>query len=318
MSAAETKAVGLFLLLSFAFTAVLHVLSVGAPLFFGVSASLFATLCVSRQVRAVVSILIFLVSQTVFAFLMSLAVRVVTGEDAIVYADGPVQESAVSVVSLSLSSILSAVASVICYVRLGYVRLSEEFISDRRMWLLMPLCVLAVNGCLAALDILNEGLKLDNNLEQTFISMAASPVGMLSICLVAPVAEEILFRGVIIGAMRSKGVAPWLAVVVSSLLFGLVHANPAQISFAFMAGILFGVVYYATGSLVPSVLCHVVNNTLTVWAMNALKTGMDVNLASLVGAGDHSMAFAIALLTLCAALLYVYVVKVRTGRANRS
>ena len=53
---------------------------------------------------------------------------------------------------------------------------------------------------------------------------------------------------------------PWWAILLSSLLFGLVHGNPAQIPFAFVIGIGLGWMYYKTGSLIPCFFMHLVNN----------------------------------------------------------
>lgn len=88
---------------------------------------------------------------------------------------------------------------------------------------------------------------------------AVSNVIYFIILVIAPaVLEEFCFRGVICGRLaRYNGTA---AVLVSAMLFSLMHMNMAQIPFAFLAGLLMGYVYLRTGSIWSSVLIHAVNN----------------------------------------------------------
>lgn len=57
---------------------------------------------------------------------------------------------------------------------------------------------------------------------------------------------------------------PLWAIVVSSLIFGIVHGNWVQAPFAFVVGLALGWVYYHTGSLLPGILMHFVNNSTAV------------------------------------------------------
>jgi membrane protease YdiL (CAAX protease family) len=55
--------------------------------------------------------------------------------------------------------------------------------------------------------------------------------------------------------------------VVSALIFGLFHINPAQIVPAFLLGLLFAYIYYTTKSLLPTIILHIVSNGLSVCLM---------------------------------------------------
>ena len=57
----------------------------------------------------------------------------------------------------------------------------------------------------------------------------------------------------------------WGGILISALLFGVFHINPAQILPAFLIGILLAWTYYKTGSLIPCILMHVLNNSLSVY-----------------------------------------------------
>lgn len=81
-----------------------------------------------------------------------------------------------------------------------------------------------------------------------------------------PVCEELCFRGVVYrGYLKSGNVVG--AVLLSSLLFGLMHMNFNQAPYAFAIGVSMAVLVEATGSLWSSILMHVVFNAQSVLAM---------------------------------------------------
>lgn len=55
------------------------------------------------------------------------------------------------------------------------------------------------------------------------------------------------------------------AIILSALVFGIFHINPAQVAGAILSGGLFAWLYYKTGSLVPGILIHILNNSLSVF-----------------------------------------------------
>lgn len=88
-------------------------------------------------------------------------------------------------------------------------------------------------------------------------------VNLLCVSIMAPVMEEWLCRGTILRGLLSHGVKPWWAITASALIFALIHANPWQAVPAFTLGLLFGYVYFRTGSLKLTVLMHFTNNTFS-------------------------------------------------------
>ena len=77
--------------------------------------------------------------------------------------------------------------------------------------------------------------------------------------VLAPVCEELVFRGAIFGGMKKEGNV-FKAIMASGFLFGLLHMNINQASYAFVIGILLGFLVEATGSIFSSVLFHVLVN----------------------------------------------------------
>ncbi len=146
-------------------------------------------------------------------------------------------------------------------------------------------------------NLLTEWLELDNNMEQQFLAMAVTVPGMLAIGVVGPIAEEYVFREAIQGGMLRQGVRPWIACVASALVFGVIHMNPAQIPFAFMVGLAFAYVYYRTRSIIPVIICHIINNSSAVVLMNVYSDQPDITFRDLVGSDAVMIAcFAVSLI----------------------
>jgi membrane protease YdiL (CAAX protease family) len=96
----------------------------------------------------------------------------------------------------------------------------------------------------------------------------AGTLGVLAVCalttVIAPVCEEILFRGFIFRSL-SNWRGPWPAAVLTAILFGLAHGVSAPaVDLAPLAflGFVLCVVYHWSGSLYPCIALHVVNNAL--------------------------------------------------------
>ena len=105
---------------------------------------------------------------------------------------------------------------------------------------------------------------IPNIMEQSFDILQSGWGGILAIAIIGPVLEEILFRGAITKALLQQ-YNPTKAILISALLFGVFHINPAQILPAFLIGILLAWTYYKTGSLIPCILMHVLNNSLSLY-----------------------------------------------------
>ena len=78
----------------------------------------------------------------------------------------------------------------------------------------------------------------------------------------APIAEEIVFRGVILKTLFEK--KPWIGLLVSSVLFAALHNITDAFSFInyFTIGLLFGGVYMITKDVKWSILAHIINNAI--------------------------------------------------------
>ncbi len=106
----------------------------------------------------------------------------------------------------------------------------------------------------------------DRSDPQDFLTGTAAAGGISLVLLfvlgagLTPVAEELMFRGVFYGALRRYGVV--LAVIGSSLLFGLAHGVNVVLPVAVVLGVLNAIMYERSGSIWPSVVAHGVHNAL--------------------------------------------------------
>ncbi len=86
---------------------------------------------------------------------------------------------------------------------------------------------------------------------------------LLTVGILAPVAEEILFRGAIYNLIKDK-FNKFAAVIVSAILFAVIHMNLYQASYALIIGLFMGFIIMKTGSLWLTIIFHIAYNTLSV------------------------------------------------------
>lgn len=198
----------------------------------------------------------------------------------------------------SLAMVASTLMMAWHLIHFGYVNLA----SDRCKEVSLPtlgVSIVLIFTAMYVLNLLIEQMGIPNTMEETFLAMSHNPLGILSITLLAPILEELLFRGAIQGLLQANGQRPWVAIIVASLIFGLVHINPAQIPFAFLLGMMFGWLYYRTGSLLPGIVGHILNNSIATLGMilygdNTIEEQIPYTIIMWMGALIASIIFIIA------------------------
>jgi membrane protease YdiL (CAAX protease family) len=94
-------------------------------------------------------------------------------------------------------------------------------------------------------------------------SFGALPVQILLIAIAAPVSEEVCFRGMLFGGLRTR--LPRLAAaLISGLIFGGLHAltGVTAVPPLIVFGIVLALLYEKTGSIVPGIVLHMLNNAV--------------------------------------------------------
>lgn len=119
------------------------------------------------------------------------------------------------------------------------------------------------------------GISLDVILESGTVDTDTIPMYLYA-CLLGPVTEEILFRGLVLRSLQPYGKK--FAILVSSLLFGLFHGNLMQAPFAFAVGLVMGYVALEY-NIYWAIILHLMNNLvfadLIPRLLSLLPVGMD-------------------------------------------
>lgn len=107
----------------------------------------------------------------------------------------------------------------------------------------------------------------------TIVDIASSStigVNFLIMVICAPIAEELLFRKLLID--RTVKYGDWVAILFSGLMFGLFHGNMNQFVYAFALGVCYGFIYVKTGNVRYTIYLHMLNNFISsVLGMLVLK-----------------------------------------------
>jgi uncharacterized protein len=93
------------------------------------------------------------------------------------------------------------------------------------------------------------------------------PVQILLIVIAAPISEEVLFRGYLFGGLREK-LSTWVAALIAGTIFGALHAltGISAVPPLIALGAIFCLLYEKTGSIVPGIILHVLNNSVALLA----------------------------------------------------
>jgi uncharacterized protein len=120
-------------------------------------------------------------------------------------------------------------------------------------------------------DAVRAVFPISDRLRQLFDELfGGGAASFVAIVLVAPFFEELLFRGIILRGLLARMSAA-KAVVLSSLLFGAMHANIYQLVDAGLFGLVLGWLYVRFRSTLPCILLHAVTNALAMlcWSLGA-------------------------------------------------
>ncbi len=167
-------------------------------------------------------------------------------------------------------------------VRRRVIPLSEMGLSKKQLSDSSDMARLTIAG--VALGVVLFTIALAIELGQTALGFAPGDEGILgpmegdlagyliwliSGCIIAPISEEFFFRGYAFYAFNKK-YGLWIAVFVSALVFSAIHSNIYALLPIFVAGIGLALAFHKTGSLVPPMVAHAVNNFI---ALTLLYTG---------------------------------------------
>ena len=126
------------------------------------------------------------------------------------------------------------------------------------LWLaLLIVVIIQLFISIPVVQIINLNLASHNSLPT-----ANNPAfEILSSVLLAPIFEESIFRGVLLRGLMTRYSKP-ISILISSIVFALIHIQPAQILPALILGLLFGVIFVRTHSLIYTIILHSTANAI--------------------------------------------------------
>ena len=110
------------------------------------------------------------------------------------------------------------------------------------------------------------------------IVMAPMWLQLITVGIVAPIAEEYLMRALVLGRLR-RFMPVWAAILVQAVLFGVIHMNVLQGIYAAILGILLGILYVKHNSLTTCITMHIVINSMS--TLLPAELGADWNPAAI-------------------------------------
>lgn len=171
--------------------------------------------------------------------------------------------------------------------------------------LLVPAVVVLDEALISSLEAI---FPLSRWEEQAFEGMVSGGLGaVVAACVLAPVLEEMLFRGVLLRAFLMQH-PRWAAISYSALFFGVAHLNIYQFALAFLLGLLLGWLFERSRSLIPCIALHAALNG---WVVASSQ------LDAANARGPQQMAPTAWFLAAAAAVLGALLLKRLLGRGRR-
>lgn len=224
--------------------------------------------------KALIYTVIFGAIQVVVSFMVQGVWMLVMGKDQVINATG-------MIITMALFSIITMAV----FLMAKWSVVSRHWVRTRP-WFVLFWCVVAALGALVPSVWLQEHMpELPNLVEGEFDMIMKDRMGYFVVGLLAPLAEEMVFRGAILRSLLRWKSNPWVGIVISAILFAVIHMNPAQMPHAFLIGLLLGWMYWRTDSIVPGVVYHWVNNTVAYILYN-IYPNPDLTLLDLFGSNQ--------------------------------
>lgn len=116
----------------------------------------------------------------------------------------------------------------------------------------------------ALISIIPFSESMQNSFTDSYSALSAgnAVISIISVAILAPIVEELFFRGLIYTRLKS-GMNKIAAAVISSLLFGVMHGEIIWMLIGFMSGLALVWIFEKTRSLLGCITVHIANNTLS-------------------------------------------------------
>lgn len=189
-------------------------------------------------------------------------------------------------------SVLGSVLTICLFAKFKWSPVSRRWLRGKPWGILFWTVVMALGSILPS-EWLVEQMEytMPESTEKLFEAIMGEPWGYAAVGILAPLAEEMVFRGAILRTLLRMMDTRWhwMAIILSAVLFGLVHGNLPQFVHATLIGLLLGWMYYRTGSILPGVMFHWVNNTVAYVMFNIMPQMEDGKLIDIFHGNERMM-----------------------------
>lgn len=171
---------------------------------------------------------------------------------------------------MSWTMLSGAILMTVVYLGKRYVKLSFGRIERRVVFPAVGVSVLIAVAYVFVLvsifilfDFEHLFPKESESLEETGKLLFPGIAGLLYGCIFCPILEEIGLRGILLGGLQKSRCRPWLAILITAIIFALLHGLGVHSVVSFVFAIIVGWLYWRTGSIIPGMIVHIVNNSLS-------------------------------------------------------
>lgn len=215
-------------------------------------------------------------------------------------------------------SVVSSVLTLLLFLLLHWTPATRDYLLTRP-WTAMAWVVILALGTIIPSTWLSEQIPYDMpaEMEALLADMMRNRWGYLAIGILAPLAEEAVFRGAVLRVLLRLFDKKWhwIAIAISAILFGLVHGNVQQFVHATLIGLILGWMYYRTDSILPGVLFHWVNNSAAYVISNLIPNAEQARLIDIFGGEQRSVWLAL-LFSLCLMLPALFQLFLRLNKKD--
>lgn len=213
---------------------------------------------------------------------------------------------------------LSATASIITLIIFlwrKWTPVGKTYIQSKPWATLIWSAVAALGVVIPSVWLQEQMPALPDTAGEMLTKIISTPGGYFVIALLAPVVEEVVFRGAILRTLLSSMQSKWGAICISAALFALMHANPAQMPHAFLMGWLMGWLYMRTGSILPAVVFHWANNTVA-YLIAVAYPGDEVKLVDIFSGNETAVILSVVF-SLCIFIPALFQLNIWTKKRGR-
>ncbi len=107
--------------------------------------------------------------------------------------------------------------------------------------------------------------------ESTSVIDSSGFISMVSTVIFAPIAEEMIFRGLVYTRLK-RAMPKWIAAVLQAALFGVLHGQILWIAYAFAVGLILAAYFESTGSLFANITVHICFNLMGGYILSYIFT----------------------------------------------